>query len=88
MDSRFDRIYLLKTKSGELEKVKKLCDDYHINDNGAFENAADFHFAWGFGPYGIIYISPTTFLTHDPDFNSIEELEEFLDKFVANKNLA
>jgi len=86
MDSRFDRVYFLKTKSGDLEKVKQLCEDYQINDNGAFENAADFHFAWGFGPNGIIYISPTTFLTHKPDFNSIEELETFLDKFIIKNN--
>ena len=31
---------------------------------------------------GIIYISPTTFLIHKPDFNSIEELERFLDRFM------
>lgn len=81
MDNRFGRVYFLKAKSGELPRVKQLCEDYHINDNGVFENATDFHFAWGFGPDGIIYISPTTFLTHKPDFNSIEELEAFLDKF-------
>lgn len=81
MDERFNRVYFLKTESGELEKVKQLCEDYNINDNGAFDNAAPFHFAWGFGPEGIIYISPTTFLSHKPDFNSVEELESFLDNF-------
>ncbi|MCR4910981.1 MAG: hypothetical protein K5925_00425 [Bacilli bacterium] len=83
MDSRFDKVYLLKTKDGELERVKQLCIDYKIKDNGVFEKAASFHFAWAFGPDGIIYISPTTFLIHKPDFNSIEELEEYLDKFVV-----
>ena len=80
MDLRFDRVYFLKTQPGEIERVKQLCEDYHISDNGVFEKAAGFHFAWGFGPDGIVYISPTTFLVHKPDFNSIEELEEFLDR--------
>ena len=84
MDNRFDRVYFLKTKSGEINKVKQLCVDYEINDNGVFENAADWHFAWGIGPSGMIYISPTTFLIHKPDFNSAEELEEYLDKFITN----
>ena len=81
MDYRFERIYFLKTKSGELAKVKQLCKDYHIYENGTFESVKKFHFAWGIGPYGIICLSPTTFLTHKPDFNSIEELEAFLDRF-------
>ncbi len=81
MDPRFDRVYFLKAEPNSLERVKQLCLDYRINDNGVFESAADFHFAWGFGPDGIVYISPTTFLIHKPDFNSIEELETFLDRF-------
>ena len=88
MDPRFERVYLLKTKSGEIDRVKQLCEDYQINDNGIFENAADFHFAWGFGPDGLIYISPSTFALRKPDFNSIEELEEFLDQFVDKKAIA
>ncbi len=88
MDSRFDRIYLLKAEPDSLDRIKQLCIDYNIDDNGVFENAASFHFAWGFGPDGIIYISPTTFLNHRPDFNSIEELENYLDRFVSHKNLA
>lgn len=83
MDDRFERIYLLKTKDGDIERLKKICEDYHIQDNGTFDMAAPFHFAWAFGPDGMIYISPTTFLVHKPDFNSIEEFEEYLDKFVA-----
>ncbi|MBQ6730734.1 MAG: hypothetical protein IJR08_02380 [Bacilli bacterium] len=88
MDSRFDRVYLLKAKSGEIDRVKQLCEDYRINDNGIFENAADFHFAWGFGPDGLIYISPSTFAMRKPDFNSIEQLEEFLDQFNDKKATA
>ncbi len=88
MDYRFDRVYFLKAEPNSIEKVKQLCRDYNINDNGVFENAASFHFAWGFGPEGIIYISPTTFLNHRPDFNSIEELENYLDQFVSHKNMA
>ena len=81
MDTRFDRVYLLKTKDGEIDKLKQLCIDYHINDNDIFDKAASFHFAWGIGPEGLIYISPTTFLYHKIDFNSLDELEEYLDKF-------
>lgn len=83
MDSRFDKVYFLKAGTEDLERVKQLCINYNINDNGVFEKAAGWHFAWGFGPEGIIYISPTTFLNHKPDFNSIEELEGFLDKFIV-----
>ena len=81
MDTRFDKIYILKTEPGEIDRVKRLCIDYNIENNGCFDNAADFHFAWGISPYGLIYLSPSTFAIHKPDFNSIEELEEFLDKF-------
>ena len=82
MDPRFDRVYFLKAEPNSLERIKQLCLDYDINDNGVFVHATEFHFAWGFGPEGIIYISPTTFLIHKPDFNSIEELERFLDMFM------
>ena len=87
MDNRFDRVYLLKAKTNELDRVKQLCEDYQINDNGVFENAADFHFAWGFGPEGLIYLSPSTFVMRKPDFYSIEELIKFLDGFPS-KNQA
>lgn len=83
MDTRFDRVYFLKTKPGEINKVKQLCSDYDINDNDIFETAKEFHFAWGIGPEGLVYISPTTFLSHKPDFNSTEELEDYLDKFIT-----
>lgn len=88
MDDRFDRVYLLKAKNGELNKVRQLCEDYGINDNGCFDNAAPFHFAWGFGPDGLIYISPSTFASRKPDFNSIEELVEFLDSRSGHRNEA
>ena len=81
MDERFDRVYFLKTKVGEIERVKQLCLDYRINDNGVFEKATAFHFAWAFSSSGLIYISPTTFLTNKIDFNSIKEIEDFLDRF-------
>ncbi len=81
IDARFDRVYFIKAQPDEIEKMKQLCIDYHINDNGVFDNAASFHFAWAIGPEGLIYISPTTFLINKPDFNSIEELEDYLDQF-------
>ena len=85
---RIDRIYLIKTQPGELERIKQLCIDYDIQDNGVFEKAAPFHFAWGLGPNGLIILSPTTFLYQKPDFNSIEELEAFLEEKSENRNQA
>ena len=81
MDKRFDRLYILKSKNGELKRVQELCKDYRINDNDIFSYAKKFHIAWGFEPEGLVYLSPTTFLIHKPDFYSIEELEIYLDKF-------
>ena len=81
MDNRFDHLYFLKTKNGEIDRLKQLCLDYSINDNGIFDKAASFHIAWGIGPNGLIYISPTTFLIHKPDFNSTMELEACLEKY-------
>lgn len=80
MDERFDKVYLLKAEPNTLEQIKQICIDYGICDNGVFENAANFHFSWGFGPNGIIYISPTTFLYREPDFNSIKDFIDFLNK--------
>ena len=88
MDERFDRIYLLKEKPKTIGKVKQLCTDYKISDNGMFEKAPEWQFAWAFGPDGLFRISPTTFLIHKPDFNSVEELEEFLDQFKFPKIMA
>ena len=86
MPLKIDRVYIIKTKPGDIERMKQLCLDYDINDNGVFEHAASFHFAWGLSPDGLIYLSPTTFLYQKPDFNSIEEFEAFLDKvFISDK---
>ena len=81
-DSRFDRLYVLKTKDGEIETLKQLCEDFHIQTNGVFENAASFHRAWGFTEAGLIYLSHTMFLYRKIDFNSLEQLEEYLVKFA------
>lgn len=87
MDSRFDRVYFIylkyKDSDNNLERMKKFCEEYNIKDNGVFKGATYWHFAYGIGTDGLIYISPTTFLTHKPDFNSIEEIEAFLDKFTV-----
>ena len=88
MDMRFDKVYLLKAEHNSFHRIKQLCEDYNIKDNGCFENAAPFHFAWGFGPDGLIYISPSTFASRKPDFNSIEELVEFLDSKSDHRNEA
>lgn len=83
MDERFDRIYFLRIQSDELSKLKQLCDDYCIQDNGVFEDAVDFHIVWGIGPEGLIYLSPAMFTSCRPDFNFIEELEMFLNDFIV-----
>lgn len=87
MDNRFDRVYFIylkyKDSDNNLERTKKFCEEYNIKDNGVFKGATCWHFAYGIGPNGLIYISPTTFLNHKPDFNSIEEIEAFLDKITV-----
>lgn len=87
MDNRFDRVYFIylkyKDSDSNLERMKKFCEEYNIIDNGIFLKATCWHFAYAIGPDGLIYISPTTFLNHKPDFNSIEEMEAFLDKFTV-----
>lgn len=85
MDTRFDRVYLLLLRSDDhnVEKMEALCSDYNISDNGVFKTATKWHFAWGIGPMGLIYLSPITFLNQKPDFKSIDELEDFLDKFMT-----
>lgn len=82
MDKRFDRVYILKSPPNSIKQLKELCHNFDINDNGVLDEAQDFHIAWGIGPTGLIYLSPTNFLYCNIDFNSIEELEEYLDHFV------
>lgn len=79
-DPRFSKIYILKIEEGEIDRLRHVCEDYHISDNGAFENAASFHRIWGIGPNGLIYLS-YGMAQRGFDFNSIDELEEYLDKF-------
>lgn len=87
MDSRFDRLYILKSPPNSIERLKELCRNFDIKVNGVLEDAQDFHIAWGFGPNGLIYLSPTNFLYCDIDFNSIEEVEEYLKQFIVKSNL-
>ena len=47
MDSRFDRLYILKIEEGEVDRLRQVCEDYRINTNGIFENATKFHRIWG-----------------------------------------
>ena len=82
MDSRFDRLYILKIGEGKIPKLKQLCEDYNIADNGVFENAADFHRIWGIGPNGLIYLS-YGMAQKGFDFNSLDEFEAYLEKFVV-----
>ncbi len=86
LDSRFERLYILKTKEGEVDALKHLCEDYEIETNGVFENAAHFHRAWGICEKGLIYLSHTMFIYSKIDFNSLEEFEHFLAE-VTSKNL-
>ena len=80
MDRRFDRLYILKIEDGEIKRLQQLCEDYNISDNGVFNDAAPFHRIWGFNENGLIYLS-YGMAQHGFDFNSIDELEEFLDRF-------
>lgn len=86
MDERFEKVYILKIKEGENSRLQNVCDEYGISDNGAFENAADFHRIWGIGPNGLIYLS-YGMAQKGFDFNSIEELIEYLEKYPS-KNQA
>lgn len=87
MDKRFNRLYILKSTPNSIERLKELSRNFDINDNGVLDEAKDFHIAWGFGPTGLIYLSPTTFLYHDIDFRSIEEVEEYLKQFIDKSKL-
>ena len=82
MDSRFDRLYILKIGDGEIPRLQQLCEDYRIANNGAFEKAASFHRIWGLGPDGLIYLS-YGMAQKGFDFNSIDELIEFLDQWPS-----
>lgn len=86
-DYRFDRVYILKSPPNSIERLKELCRNFDINANEALDEAQDFHIAWGIGPNGLIYLSHTTFLYSDIDFYSIEEVEEYLKKFIVKSNL-
>lgn len=85
-DTRFDRVYILKTQQKSIKKLKGVCDYYQIETNGIFEYAKDFHIAWGFSKDGLIYLSPTTFLTQKIDFYSVDELIEFLEEKTKYNN--
>lgn len=80
-DKRFNRIFILKIEEGQIPQLKQLCEDYNIADNNAFDNAADFHGIWGIGPNGLIYLS-YGMAQKGFDFNSLNELENYLEKFV------
>jgi hypothetical protein len=82
MDCRFDRLYILKIGDGEIPLLKQLCVEYEIADNGTFENAADFHKIWGLGPDGLVYLS-YGMAQKGFDFNSLEELRIYLDKWPS-----
>lgn len=71
LDHRFDRVYILKFPPNSIERLKGLCRNFDINDNGELDEAKDIHIAWGFGPTGLIYLAHTTFLYYDIDFYSI-----------------
>ena len=81
-DSRFDRLYIFKIGDNEIDRLRQLCEDYGINDNGTLEKAVSFHRIWGISPAGLIYLS-FGMAEKGFDFNSIEELEAYLDKFVV-----
>ena len=79
-DNRFDRLFVLKIEEGDIPKLKQLCEDYGICDNESFEGAASFHRIWGIGPAGLVYLS-YSMVQKGFDFNSLAELEKYLDSF-------
>lgn len=82
MDSRFRKIYIFKIEEGQIPQLQQLCEDYNIADNRTFENAANFHRIWGVGPNGLIYLS-YGMAQRGFDFDSLDELENYLEKFVV-----
>lgn len=76
-DSRFNKLYILKIEDGEIDRLRHVCEDYRISDNGAFENADSFHRIWGIGGNGLINLS-YGMTQQGFDFNLIDELEFFI----------
>lgn len=81
-DNRFNRIFILKIEEDQIPQLKRLCEDYNIVDNGTFENAAAFHRIWGIGPNCLLYLS-YGMAQKGFDFNSLNELESYLEKFIT-----
>ena len=81
MDQRFNRLYILKINDGEIPRLKQICEDYNISDNGTIDKAASFHRIWGLSPDGLIYLS-FGMAEKGFDFNSLDELVEYLETFV------
>ena len=82
MDTRFTRLYILKIDDGEIPRLKQICEDYNIADNGAFDKAASFHRIWGICPSGLLYLS-FGMAEKGFDFNSLDELEQYLETFIV-----
>lgn len=81
MDKRFDRLYILKIKQGQIPELKQICEDYQIRHNNVFEGATKFHLIYGINGNGLIYLSQVMAL-RGIDFNSLEEFENYLSQFV------
>ena len=80
MDKRFERLYILKIKKGEMKKLKQICEDYRIRHNNVFEGATKFHLIYGIDGNGLIYLSQVMAL-RGIDFNSLREFENYLSQF-------
>ena len=77
-NSRFNKLYILKIDAGEIDRLRHVCGDFRISNNEAFGNAASFHRIWGIDENGLIYLS-YGMAQNGYNFNSIDELEEFLE---------
>ncbi len=82
MDKRFERLHILKIQDGEIPLLRKLCEQYGIEDNGTLDQAVSFHRIWGIGPDGLVYLS-FGMAEKGFDFNSLEELEDYLISFES-----
>ncbi|MCR4880115.1 MAG: hypothetical protein K5906_04090 [Bacilli bacterium] len=43
IDNRFSRLFILEIQEGDILVLERICHEYHINDNGVFINAPQFH---------------------------------------------
>ena len=79
----FRRNYVLKIKKGEARQFKELCEYYQIEDNNMIKINAINDQYWEIGPRGVLWLPSFIASEKIVDFYSLEELEEYLKKYIA-----